>query len=219
MGDIRDLYNDRILAVMELQRDLLFHRIPTGKVKNYVDTSLSIGRVQAANFSGMGIKDICKSQNINVEVSNYTQGFSGITFRAKIEYDKNGALITIFSPAVSDLLDSVNPLLQPNNRLTFEVASDILIAHELFHYIEFTKIGETADFTEKVDIPKLFGRPRKARIMRCGEVGAHSFAKKLVGISFLPNLLDYLYFVSTRKWTENQLNQKLKIAASKLEDL
>lgn len=214
-----DLFNDRILAVMEIQRDLLFNRIPTGNVKNYVDTSLSIGREQAACFSGISINDLCNILNIHVEVSKYTQGFPGITFRAKIEYDKNGALIIVFSGAISDLIDSVNPFLQPNDRLSFEKASDILIAHELFHYLEFTKIGEISNYTEKVDIPKLFGRPRQARIMRCSEVGAHSFAKELSGIPFLPNLLDYLYFVSTRKWTEKQLTTKLEIAASKLQDL
>lgn len=213
-----ELFQDSVLAVMELQRDLLFHRIPDGKTKEYVDISLRTGREQAQRFSGRALAELCRERGIHVQISESAQGMAGMTFRAKIEYGETGAVFTLFAPAVCNLMDVVNPLLLPEDRFTFQKACDMLVAHEFFHYLEFTELGDTADLTEKVSIAKLFGKPRQARIMRCGEVAAHAFAKEVLALSFLPNLTDYLYFVATKKWTEKDLNEKLLLAAATLHD-
>lgn len=212
-----EVFRDSALAVMELQRDLLFHRIPEGKTKEYVDIALRAGREQAQRFSGRALGALCEERGIHVQISETTQGMAGLTFRAKIEYGEKGAVFTLFAPAVGNLMELVNPLLQPEDRFTFQSACDMLVAHEFYHYLEFKELGDTADRAPKVDIARLFGKPRQARIMRCGEVAAHAFAKEFLGLPFLPNLADYLYFVATKKWSEKDLNEKLLLAAAMLE--
>ena len=211
-----ELFRDSVLAVMELQRDLLFHRIPDGRIKEYADISLGAGREQARRFSGRALGALCEERGIRVQISETTQGMAGLTFRAKIEYGEKGAVFTLFAPAVGNLMELVNPLLEPEDQFTFQRACDMLVAHEFYHYLEFTELGDTADRAEKVNIAKLFGKPRQARIMRCGEVAAHAFAKEFLGLPFLPNLTDYLYFVATGKWTDRDLTDKLQLAAGML---
>lgn len=214
-----ELFQDPVLAVMELQRDLLFHRIPDGKTKEYVDISLRAGREQAQRFSGRALAELCRERGIHVQISDSTQGMAGMTFRAKIEYGEDKAIFTLFSPAVGSLIKEINPLLLPEDRFTFQQACDMLVAHEFFHYLEFTELGDTAGLTEKVSIAKLFGKPRHACIMRCGEVAAHAFAKEFLQLSFLPNLTDYLYFVATKKWTEDELRRQLAAATGQYNTL
>ncbi len=215
--------NDETLAVLELQRDLLFHRISAGHVRSYVSASLLSGREQAEKLRGEGIDSpsiaqLCEKKRIHITLSDSKQGMAGMTFRAKISYARDGgAELTLFRTAIADLVENVNPLLPPESRFTFETARDMLAAHEYYHYLEFSEIGDTADKTEKVEITKLFGKRRFARIMRCSEVAAHAFAKALLNLNFLPNLTDYLYFIATGKWTETDLCARLAQARSLLE--
>lgn len=207
-------YTDTTLAVMELQRDLLFHKIPKGQVKAYVDRSLSEGVAEAERYMGQSLDELCAARKLSVRLTDQNQGMGGVSFRASISYGKDGAEMTLFTRAIEDLLLRVNPLLPEGQQFTFDGIRSVMVAHEFFHYLEFTEIGEVPERAGRVDILPIFGRRRQARIMRCSEVAAHAFAKAFLGLPFLPNLTDYLYFVATGKWTMEELDRRMAYAAA-----
>ena len=217
MDYLNELFSDEALAVMELQRDLLFHRIPKENIRQYVEIPIAVGRENAEKLHNRPISELCEEKQIKIRLSDGAQGMAGMTFRASITYSGNGAELTLFKNAIDDLMINANVYLLPEDRFTSQSARDMLIAHELFHFLEFSDIGDTANRTEKVEIQKLFGRRRFANIMRCGEVGAHAFAKELLGLPFFPNLTDYLYLVATGKWSEQKLVERLNYAHGLLE--
>lgn len=204
--------SDQALAVIELQRDLLFQRIPEDRVRIYADRSLAAGLQQAERFAGRSLDALCREKHLEVIYSDAVSGMGGVNFRAKIEYEKNSAQVILFRKTVIELADKVNPLLQPEQRLDFKRISEVMTAHEFFHYLELTEIGEVADSADKVEIIRLFGIRRYARIARCGEVAAHMFAKTFLQLPFLPNYLDYLYLVAQGKWTMELLIDRMNRA-------
>ncbi len=67
----------------------------------------------------------------------------------------------------------------------------LLLAHEIFHWIEYCKEDSIYTRTEKVELWK---RPfsNKSRLVCLGEIAGMEFAREMLGISFSPYVLDVL---------------------------
>lgn len=66
---------------------------------------------------------------------------------------------------------------------------ELLLAHELFHAIEYQKRKEIYTQTERVE---LWRKPfsNRSRIIALGEIAAMAFAKQWMGLSWMPYVLD-----------------------------
>jgi hypothetical protein len=78
------------------------------------------------------------------------------------------------------------------NTLIDEVnIGDVLIAHEMFHFIE----GQNQDIytkNTKIKLWKLGPIKYHSGIVALGEIAAMSFAKELLSLTYYPNLFDIL---------------------------
>jgi len=72
----------------------------------------------------------------------------------------------------------------------------LLIAHEMFHYIEELNKDEIYSRTEKVCLWKIFNFKWESTVRTVGEIAAMSFAKKLTGADYSPYMLDIILLYS-----------------------
>jgi hypothetical protein len=74
---------------------------------------------------------------------------------------------------------------------------DILLAHELFHLIEFQERGHIFTQTERIDLLPFMIIHNRSRILCLGEIAGMRFTRELLGLGFSPYILDvfllYLY--------------------------
>ena len=63
---------------------------------------------------------------------------------------------------------------------------------------------------EKVVTLRLLNFTRKARILRCSEIAANSFAKELLQLKELPNVYDYIYLINSGKMSKEQFIHMIK---------
>lgn len=68
---------------------------------------------------------------------------------------------------------------------------DVLIAHEMFHFIEDKNKGIYTR-TEKIELWKLGPVKYNSGLVALGEIAAMAFAKELLQLSYYPNLFDIL---------------------------
>jgi hypothetical protein len=77
------------------------------------------------------------------------------------------------------------------------VIRDILLAHELFHVIEFQERATIYTQTQRIDLLPLKIIHNWSRILCLGEIAGMRFARELLGLNFSPYILDvfllYLY--------------------------
>lgn len=77
------------------------------------------------------------------------------------------------------------------------VVEEVLIAHELFHYLEEENEKTIFTRTEKLELWKIGKLKNTSRIVCLGEIAGMAFAKELAKLSFSPYVLDsffvYLY--------------------------
>ena len=114
-----EVFRDSVLAVMELQRDLLFHRIPEGKTKEYVDiynitpklVIIMVGnnpasqiyvrnKIKSATYCGINAELIKLEENITneelidiVEKLNIDNSVHGIIVQLPLPKHMNEAMI------------------------------------------------------------------------------------------------------------------------------
>lgn len=69
---------------------------------------------------------------------------------------------------------------------------DILLAHEIFHWIEMTHQQDIITRNTTVVLWKIKALENKAHVQCLSEIAAMSFAKELLGLEFWPYVLDVL---------------------------
>ncbi len=98
--------------------------------------------------------------------------------------------ITVFLDAVerAEILIEENAL---SGLLEQADIRGLLLAHEIFHGVEYRKKDTIYTMTEKVELWK---KPlsNKSRLICLGEIAGMAFAKEIMGISFSPYVLDVL---------------------------
>ncbi|MDO4925514.1 MAG: hypothetical protein Q3980_07595 [Turicibacter sp.] len=138
------------------------------------------------------VYEIAKRIGIEVDYPQRPNGGGHIIFAQFVNPNK----VTIFKDSVDKALDLIEKekLNELFNNVNIE---EILLAHEIFHYLEehngedmFTKI-------EKITLWKLGPFKNDSNIVCLGEIAGMAFAKELLELPYSPYILDsflvYLY--------------------------
>ncbi|MDF2483850.1 MAG: hypothetical protein K0R46_18 [Herbinix sp.] len=73
---------------------------------------------------------------------------------------------------------------------------DIILGHEIFHFVEERYTQQIYTRTEKILLWKFLGYKNYSVIRTLGEIGAMAFTKELMRLSYSPFLLDVLLYYS-----------------------
>lgn len=71
---------------------------------------------------------------------------------------------------------------------------NVLLGHELFHFVEERYQEEIYTRTEKIRLWKIFGLENRSTIRSLGEIAGMTFSKTINRIAYFPFLLDVLLF-------------------------
>lgn len=141
----------------------------------------------------INVYKITKNLGIKVDYPQRPNGGGHIIFAQFVNPNK----VTIFKDSVDkaiDLIDKEN-LQELFNNVNIE---EILLAHEIFHYIEEHNRDDMFTQTEKIRLWKLGPFKNDSNIVCLGEIVGMAFAKELLQLSYSPYILDsflvYLYY-------------------------
>lgn len=81
---------------------------------------------------------------------------------------------------------------------------DILLAHELYHYYEYTR-KDLPTSQKLLTLWKIGSFAYKSKVVSLGEVGAMAFAKELLHLSYSPYLLDVILLYPGNQHLSKQL--------------
>lgn len=163
-------FPDKISSRQELARDLLYRKIPAADREKIADQAWETGAKAARELirsrPGADIYEHVKHQGLAVE------------FEEKDNVAGNLRYFSEYFPAAKKIVVYVEAVKQwaANNNLPFEKALEIMLAHELYHHLECTKFGLTA---EQYTVPTWqIGKFKwgKSSILALSEIGADGFA-------------------------------------------
>lgn len=182
-------YPDEVFWRYAMQREKLWNSLPPAEQASVIRGAASCGRQYAARrrarLSGGRVRNFC--QKLGIRISDYESPESDTR-----------EVFALFEPPGTiwlrpELIDEVERSIQRHQLQeilgTFSL-EDVMLAHEVFHYLEhryrktiYTKITKPAAmFVGPIRVHK--------RLDMLSEVGAMAFAKELLGLSWNPFLLD-----------------------------
>lgn len=196
---LKDLVNikDEEWGMYAFQREPLRGKFAKEEKVELIKKANLCGREYAKKIreesGNINVYEIAKNLGIEVDYPQRPNGGGHIIFAQFVNPNK----VTIFKDSVDkaiDLIDKEN-LQELFNNVNIE---EILLAHEIFHYIEEHNGDDMFTQTEKIRLWKLGPFKNDSNIVCLGEIAGMAFAKELLQLSYSPYILDsflvYLYY-------------------------
>ena len=137
-------------------------------------------------FGNVSTEQLLRHLNINYVVKSAQDG-GGFSMFACFEEPNT---ITVFR----DNADATDKLIDENGlreSLGNIRTVDVLIAHELYHFLEFTR-GDVYSVQQRMKVWQVGPFKNISRIKCLGEIGAMSFARELLGLTYSPNIFNVM---------------------------
>lgn len=175
--------DDRFLAYLELRKDTFFHKIPTEKIRYYIDGALAYGKQLAVTVDFVDSSELCDRLGVTVikEITGKTE-----TVRGTLELVKNKKTILMYQKSLRQIARDHN--------ITLAQLEEAVLLHELFHLLE-EQTRSTTEQLERVETMQFLGFKRTAAVRQTREIAAHAFVKERMQLPFLPNYWDYSWDV------------------------
>ncbi|MEQ7194634.1 hypothetical protein [Enterococcus avium] len=175
--------DDRFLAYLELRKDTFFHKIPTEKIRYYIDGALAYGKQLAVTVDFVDSSELCDRLGVTVikEITGKTE-----TVRGTLELVKNKKTIRMYQQSLRQVARDHN--------ITLAQLEEAVLLHELFHLLE-EQTRSTTEQLERIETMQFLGFKRTAAVRQTREIAAHAFVKERMQLPFLPNYWDYSWDV------------------------
>ncbi|MDO3408447.1 hypothetical protein QWJ34_01565 [Saccharibacillus sp. CPCC 101409] len=202
--------SDEALGGLALEEDPLFGRIPPSAYAYYVACSLEFGREAARPLRGRSPRELLEEEGIEIRFEAQSGQMFGSALRAQIDWTGRTPFVTVYRDSMDRLAEAAAALGASARGLrTPDDLAAVHLAHEYYHWLEYRAGDFTADRLEKVEALRLGPIRRRAAVRQSGEIAAHAFAKELLGLPFLPNVLDYLYLLQSGTLNKEVFTEKL----------
>jgi hypothetical protein len=171
------------LALAELERDACYPKINRNDISAIIDRAWQTGvsaaqelRSSSGDERDFGVITHDSGLTVRLVEKDY---IAGGTTRYFSEYLSGKKLIMLYTLSIK--------LWAKNNSLQPELAQNLILAHEFFHFLEWTKLGLTSKqhlvYMLKIGSIKI-GR---TGIRALSEIGAHAFARTYFNIDSIPD--------------------------------
>lgn len=168
-------------------------KIPEDEIDEIIRSSIDCGKVEAEKllkkYGNVAPSEIASNLNINVTYKD-KQGLADYVYFGLYESPRD---ITIYEGNISEATNLLKKLKINYFDTDF---NDIVLAHEIFHYVEYhdTSLYSNTRRIKLWSIGKLY--IHTSPLICTGEIAGMSFAKTLLGLDFDPNILNYVFLVT-----------------------
>lgn len=166
-----------------LMQDHLYKKIPENERLKLIQQAIECGRRAAGMIPASDLQDYCWQEKIEVEF--FEEALKSDNFRYVLAEFQLPKHIRINQ----NLVDQSASFVAEQKFLQGQQVTEILLAHELYHYLE----NKHQLFTIQKQLNYQTGPfKRSARLHGLSEIAAMTFAQESLGLTFSPVLLNVL---------------------------
>lgn len=181
-------------GLYEFSKDMLRDKIDTKEKMEIVINSIDCGKSWAQKMAAKLDSEVC-THNKATQLANLLK----LTINERL--GKPTKFRMVFAQFIAD--DAIEIIKEPIENYTKLVSKsgklphadtvrEVLIAHEIFHYIEEQHHEEMYPHQKTIKLWKLFKYEHRSTIMAASEIAAMAFAKEICSVNFVPQVLDVL---------------------------
>ncbi|HOE70556.1 MAG TPA: hypothetical protein PLE10_06805 [Brevefilum sp.] len=181
---------DEDWARYSFRSEPLVNRIPPEKRKEYArkaaESASSLAEQLKTDFGDVSPRKLVKKLNLNL-VEKTSQSSPGYSMFASFEEPDTINVFTDLAHAADQLINE-----KGLREFTGEVnTTDLLIAHELYHYFELTQ-PDLFSVAERIKVWQIGPFKNVSRITCLGEIGAMAFTRELVQLQCSPFIFNVI---------------------------
>ncbi len=198
-------------------RDIMRGRCDIGKRQEYTRQAILCGQEYAQQMRSMYGEKTCLqiSRELGLTVLFLEKPLGGgkVLFAQYKEPDE----ITVFTDCTEKARQAFESQELPDSFRKMDV-QEILIAHELFHYLEFRDRETIFTRKELIVLPGIGARKRTAKLTAPSEIASMSFAQQITGLDFSPYILDVFFsYLYNQEAAYSLYREIVKLSASWME--
>jgi len=188
------IIDEETWGLYEFSKDMLRDKVNDEEKVEIITKSIECGRNWA--------QKIMKKFNLNVGESKTATEFAnllGLTINESS--GKATKFRMVFAQFVADQtieiikepIENYTKIVLDSKKLpSFEIVREVLIAHEIFHFLEEQHQEDMYPHQLTIKLWKLFNYEHRSTIGVTSEIAAMAFAKELCATDFVPQVLDVL---------------------------
>lgn len=189
--------DDKTWGLYVFSRDILKNRIPDEKKIEMITKAMECGKHYAQKVmkecNSNDIRQIGEKLGLKIEYQDSLLTGKRILFASYTPPDEIVIMKEPVKRAVKHLAEENSNLIELFSENSI---MDIILGHELFHFVEDKFEEEIYTKTEKILLWKFLGFKNNSTIRALGELGAMAFTKEINGNKFNPFILDVLLYFS-----------------------
>ena len=177
--------DDAVFAYSDLKEDFVYRRIPRERRLYYIEYGIKAGREAAAGYRGADLSGILRADGVTVR---YFTGDVAAGLHSQIYYDDRTKQIDIFLKTAEQISSAMKETPYP---VTAEETGALFLAHEFYHFIEYSQGRYTDELCEPVHSKFLGIWNQTLKVRRTSEIAAFIFAKDFCRSAIHPKVLDF----------------------------
>lgn len=187
--------DDESWGLYAFSRDILKERISADKKSEMIEKSISCGKEYAQRiireFGSNDVNFIAEKLKLKVAFQDSVMTGKTILFGNYTPPDEIVIMTEPVSKAVQLIPEEESVLIEyfPKNSII-----NIILGHEIFHYLEDKFEQEIYTRTEKILLWSFLGFKNYSTVRALGEIAAMAFTKELNGLKYSPFILDILLY-------------------------
>lgn len=208
----------RVLAWLDLRNDAVFNKIPPAKYRYYLDNALSAGERAADEFQDCYIRDLYQQHDIDIQLKQGNGIFFTVQFRAQFEFSEKKDIrrVILYQESLENLQASI---VQAGVDVSLDTIMDIHLAHEFFHFLEYSRYQPVSATLEKVCNLSFGSFRHYSTVATTSEIAAHRFCQQLIKLPHYPTYYDFIWLVNSGKQTEQEKQELFALAREELEQM
>lgn len=185
--------DDSVYSLYATYEDPISGKISDQDRKEIIQTATKVGEDLANKIllsdPNKSVIDRIKAHDIELVIEEDAENTRFVYFGT---YESEGP-ITLFKGNISKSADLLKK--EGIDWLTVEEVSDIVLAHELFHFYE-DEYPDLYTNTKEIKLWQLGPFKHKSKLICPSEIAAMSFTKQLLNVNFNPGAINYLLYSS-----------------------
>lgn len=177
---------DEVFAFADLKEDFSYAYIPPAARKAYLTRALGAGRQAAAQWAGRDLTAALTAAG--AVIRRHSEAPAG-DLHAQITWDGGTRLLELYPATARAVSEAMAETPWP---LTPEQAEQLFLAHEFYHYLEYSSGHLTDEQCPPVQKRILGLFPVSAQIRRTSEIAAFAFSKAYCAWPVHPKAMDYV---------------------------
>ena len=192
------------MECLNLWRSDFSNGFPQKNIKYYLEESIRLEKEAGRKFKNKDLIEIMKKDQVEVRYRTEERNLNPLyQMKSQICFEKKNRYLDLY---MNEIKKQCNSVKRVEPEINLEWLKNLHIAHEFYHFLEFSQDQRTGELLKPVERKGMF-RTQKVCLQSVSEIAAPFICKGIHGHNMNPKYFDCLYIsIENKSYFEKIMN-------------